>query len=150
MATINFNANDVQPSSFEPLPAGTYEAVVSSSESKAMKSGNGMGFDFCYDIVSGPYTGRKVFGWITFEHRTSPQAQQIGREQLSSLCRAVGITQLNDTTQLHNLPLLITIGIDRNDPTRNVIKGFKAKTGTTAAPAKPVAQQSTGAAPWAR
>lgn len=97
MATISFNAAEVQPTSFDALPPGSYEAVVSNSESRPMKSGNGMGFNFEFEIISGNFKGRKVFVWITFEHRTSPQAQQIGREQLSALCRAVGVTQLNDT-----------------------------------------------------
>lgn len=156
MATISFNAAEVQPTSFDALPPGSYEAVVSNSESRPMKSGNGMGFNFEFEIISGNFKGRKVFVWITFEHRTSPQAQQIGREQLSALCRAVGVTQLNDTVQLHNLPLMITLGIDKNDPTRNVVKAYKAKGGTSGAatPTTSVQQQAGaaagGTAPWAR
>lgn len=156
MATISFNAAEVQPASFDALPAGTYEAVVSNSESRPMKSGNGMGFNFEFEILSGNFKGRKVFVWITFEHRTSQQAQQIGREQLSALCRAVGVTQLNDTNQLHNLPLMIVLGIDKNDPTRNVVKAYKPKDGVAAsAPASAAATPAggtaaAGAAPWAR
>lgn len=156
MATISFNAAEVQPTSFDALPPGSYEAVVSNSESRPMKSGNGMGFNFEFEIISGNFKGRKVFVWITFEHRTSPQAQQIGREQLSALCRAVGVTQLNDTVQLHNLPLMITLGIDKNDPTRNVVKAYKAKGGASGAatPTTSVQQQAGaaagGTAPWAR
>ena len=162
MATISFNAAEVQPSSFDALPAGTYEAVIANSEAKPMKSGNGMGFNFEFEIVSGDHKGRKVFSWITFEHRTSPDAQRIGREQLSAICRAVGVTQLNDTAQLHNLPMMITVALDKNDPTRNVIKAYKAKRGTGDGTASgtqgtgnkeqgtaSVQQQGAGA-PWAR
>lgn len=145
-----FNAAEVQPSSFEAIPTGTYEAVISNSESRPMKSGNGMGFNLEFEIISGEYKGRKVFAWITFEHRTSPDAQRIGREQLSAICRAVGVTQLNDTAQLHNLPLLIVVALDKNDPTRNIIKGFKAvKSVGTGAAAPQAAPQNQGA-PWAR
>ena len=38
MATISFNAAEVQPSSFDALPAGTYEAVIANSEAKPMKT----------------------------------------------------------------------------------------------------------------
>ena len=145
-----FNAAEVQPSSFEAIPTGTYEAVISNSESRPMKSGNGMGFNLEFEIISGEYKGRKVFAWITFEHRTSPDAQRIGREQLSAICRAVGVTQLNDTAQLHNLPLLIVVAFDKNDPTRNIIKGFKAvKSVGAGAAASQAAPQNQGA-PWAR
>ena len=157
MATISFNAAEVQPSSFDAIPAGVYEAVIANSESKPMKSGNGMGFNFEFEIISSDHKGRKVFSWITFEHRTSPDAQRIGREQLSAICRAVGVTQLNDTTQLHNLPMMITVAIDKNDPSRNVIKAYKAKGGTGAATPAPAAggtqgngTATGGAAPWAR
>jgi len=151
MATISFNAAEVQPSSFDALPAGTYEAVIANSEAKPMKSGNGMGFNFEFEIISGDCKGRKVFSWITFEHRTSPDAQRIGREQLSAICRAVGVQQLNDTAQLHNLPMTITVAIDKNDPTRNVIKSYKPKKSAAAAPAQQSGGSAAGgAAPWAR
>ena len=66
------------------------------------------------------------------------------------------MTQLNDTVQLHNLPLMITLGIDKNDPTRNVVKAYKAKGGASGAatPTTSVQQQAGaaagGTAPWAR
>ena len=145
-----FNAAEVQPSSFEAIPTGTYEAVISNSESRPMKSGNGMGFNLEFEIISGECKGRKVFAWITFEHRTSPDAQRIGREQLSAICRAVGVTQLNDTAQLHNLPLLIVVALDKNDPTRNIIKGFKAVKSVGAGVAAPQAAPQNQGAPWAR
>ena len=145
-----FNAAEVQPSSFEAIPTGTYEAVISNSESRPMKSGNGMGFNLEFEIISGECKGRKVFAWITFEHRTSPDAQRIGREQLSAICRAVGVTQLNDTAQLHNLPLLIVVALDKNDPTRNTIKGFKAVKSVGAGAAAPQAAPQNQGAPWAR
>jgi len=154
MAALNFDATTITPTSnFDAIPAGTYEAVISDSESKPMKSGNGMGFNFTFEIISGENKGRKVFVWITYEHRTSPDAQRIGREQLSSICRAVGVTQLSDTAQLHNRPLLITVAIDRNDATRNVVKKYAAKNATApvaSAPAATAAPAATGAAPWAR
>lgn len=145
-----FNAAEVQPSSFEAIPTGTYEAVISNSESRPMKSGNGMGFNLEFEIISGECKGRKVFAWITFEHRTSPDAQRIGREQLSAICRAVGVTQLNDTAQLHNLPLHIVVALDKNDPTRNIIKGFKAVKSVGAGTAAPQAAPQNQGAPWAR
>ena len=127
MATIMFNAAEVQPDTHEVLEAGVYEAVIVSSESQAMKSGNGMGFNFKFEVVSGPKKGKTVFAWITFEHRTSPDAQRIGQGQLSAICHAVGVMQLNDTAQLHHLPLMITVAVDKKDPSRNVITKYAAK-----------------------
>jgi len=109
-----------------------------------------MGFNFEFEIISGDCKGRKVFSWITFEHRTSPDAQRIGREQLSAICRAVGVQQLNDTAQLHNLPMTITVAIDKNDPTRNVIKSYKPKKSAAAPAQQSGGSAAGGAAPWAR
>ena len=149
MAQINFNAAEIETTSRDAIPTGIYEAVVTDSEMRATKSGLGMGINLTFEILTeGPAKGRKVFSWINYEH-PKVEAQRIGREELASLCKAVGVTELNDTAQLHNLPLMITVGIDRNDPTRNVVKKYAAK----AAPATQAAQkspQAAGAAPWAR
>ena len=151
MAQINFNAAEIETTSRDAIPTGIYEAVVTDSEMRATKSGLGMGINLTFEILTeGPAKGRKVFSWINYEH-PKVEAQRIGREELASLCKAVGVTELNDTAQLHNLPLMITVGIDRNDPTRNVVKKYAAK--AAPAPAAQAAQkspQASGAAPWAR
>ena len=149
MAQLNFNAAEIDTTSRDAIPSGTYEAVVTDSEMKATKNGLGMGINLTFEILSdGPAKGRKVFVWINYEHPKA-EAQRIGREELASLCKAVGVDNLTDTNQLHNLPLMVTVGVDRNDPTRNVVKKYAAK----AAPATQAAQkspQAAGAAPWAR
>ena len=149
MAQINFNAAEIETTSRDAIPTGIYEAVVTDSEMRATKSGLGMGINLTFEILTeGPAKGRKVFSWINYEH-PKVEAQRIGREELASLCKAVGVTELEDTVQLHNLPLVITVGVDRNDPTKNVIKAYKAKSAQTAQPAQK-SPQASGAAPWAR
>ena len=149
MAQLNFNAAEVDTTSRDAIPSGSYEAVVTDSEMRATKNGLGMGINLTFEIVSeGPAKGRKVFVWINYEH-PKVEAQRIGREELASLCKAVGVTDLNDTVQLHNLPLLITVGLDKNDPTRNVVKAYKPKAAQPAQAAQK-SPQAAGAAPWAR
>lgn len=149
MAQLNFNAAEIDTTSRDAIPSGTYEAVVTASEMRATKNGLGMGINLTFEIVSdGPAKGRKVFAWINYEH-PKVEAQRIGREELASLCKAVGVVELDDTVQLHNLPLLITVALDKNDPTRNVIKAYKPKA-TQSAQAAKKSPQVAGAAPWAR
>ena len=152
MATLSFDATSIDTSSHDPIPAGVYEALVTESEIRATRAGNGKGINFTFEILSGPHKGRKVWAWINFQHPKA-EAQRIGQEELARLCKAVGVGKLDDTTQLHNLPMMITVGIDKDDPTRNVIKGYRAKEGAAAAPAS--ASQgggaaSSGEAPWKR
>ena len=156
MAQLKFNAAEVDTTSRDAIPSGVYEAVVTDSEMRATKNGNGMGINLAFEILSeGPAKGRKVFAWINYEN-ANPKAQQIGREELASLCKAVGVVELSDTAQLHNLPLNVTVGIDRNDPTKNVIKAYRKRmgngesgTGNGGAGAS-AAKTASGAAPWAR
>ena len=149
MAQLNFNAAEVDTTSRDAIPSGSYEAIVTDSEMRATKNGLGMGINLTFEIISeGPAKGRKVFVWINYEH-PKVEAQRIGREELASLCKAVGVTDLNDTVQLHNLPLLITVGLDKNDPTRNVVKAYKPKAAQPAQAAQK-SPQAAGAAPWAR
>ena len=149
MAQLKFNAAEVDTISRDAIPSGTYEAVVTDSETRATKNGNGMGINLAFEILSeGPAKGRKLFTWINYENQNA-KAQQIGREELASLCKAVGVTELEDTVQLHNLPLVITVGVDRNDPTKNVVRAYKAKAAQTQQPAQK-SPQASGAAPWAR
>ena len=149
MAQLNFNAAEIDTTSRDAIPSGTYEAVVTDSEMKATKNGLGMGINLTFEIISeGPAKGRKVFVWINYEHPKA-EAQRIGREELASLCKAVGVDNLTDTNQLHNMPLLITVGLDKNDSTRNVVKKYASKAAPSAQPAQRPAA-ATGAAPWAR
>ena len=149
MAQLNFNAAEIDTTSRDAIPSGTYEAVITDSEMKATKNGLGMGINLTFEIISdGPAKGRKVFVWINYEH-PKVEAQRIGREELASLCKAVGVSNLTDTNQLHNMPLLITVGLDKNDSTRNVVKKYASKAAPLAQPAQRPAA-ATGAAPWAR
>ena len=149
MASLSFDANSVEITSRDPIPAGIYEALICDSEVRPTRSGNGKGINLTFEILSGPHKGRKVFAWINFQHPKA-EAQRIGQEELARICKAVGVEKLTETEQLHNKPLMITVALDKDDPTRNVIKGYKAKAAAPAAAAQPQDGAGTGAAPWAR
>lgn len=153
MASLNFDATSIDTSSHDPIPAGVYEALITDSEIRATRAGNGKGINLTFEILSGPHKGRKVWAWINFQHPKA-EAQRIGQEELARICKAVGVGKLDDTNQLHNLPMMITVAIDKDDQSRNVIKNYKAKDG--AAPAQASAAPAAGAAvasgeaPWKR
>lgn len=157
MATLNFNANEVEPSiGFDPIPAGKYQAVIADSEMKPTKNGNGQYLQLEFEIVEGDYKGRKVWARLNLENQNS-EAVRIARADLSAICRAVNVPQPRDSVELHNLPMTITVRCKKNqdDEITNEIKGYAAKqsfTGATAAnPATPPAQSGGNSAPpWAR
>ena len=148
MASLMFDASTIDTSSHDPVKPGTYEAVIADTEVRPTRNGNGKGINVTFEILSGDAKGRKVWAWINFQH-PNQEAQRIGQEELARICKAVGVEKLQDTAQLHNLPLMITVAIDKDDPTRNVVKGYKAKAAQTA-DAGSQGATGAGSAPWAR
>ncbi len=151
MAQLNFNASAIETTSHDPIPSGIYEAVVSASEMRPTKNGGGIGINLTFEIISeGAAKGRKVWAWINYQHPKA-EAQRIGQEELARLCKAVAVGNLSDTEQLHNIPLLITVALDKNDQSRNVIKRYEKKGGVAAASAAaPAAQAGSEVPPWRR
>ena len=151
MATLNFNAHEVEPSvAFEPIPAGKYNAVIIDSEMKSTKSGNGNYLELTFEIIDGEYKDRKVWARLNINN-PSAQAQKIAQSELSALCRAVNIMEPKDSVDLHNLPLEINVKCKKRDDTdeiSNEIKGYAAK-GAGNNQALPSGQQQTSA-PWQR
>ena len=79
MATINFNANEVEPSQeFQPLPEGKYEAVIFDSDVKSTRNGSGRYVQLEFEVVSGEHKGRRVWGRYNIEN-PSADAVRIGR-----------------------------------------------------------------------
>lgn len=156
MSSFLFDASKVEPQeSFEPIPAGTYIAVIEESEVKTTKAGNGQYLKLRWKILDGQYKGRVLFGNLNVSN-TNAEAERIGQRQLSALCHAVGVLQLQDTQQLHAKPVKIKVKI-RTDETgkygdQNEITAYESA-GATAAFAVPAAAPSAPAAPaapWAR
>ena len=131
MATINFNASEVEPSQeFQPLPEGKYEAVISDSDVKSTRNGSGRYVQLEFEVVSGEHKGRRVWGRYNIEN-PSADAVRIGRADFSAVCHAVGVLNPSDTCELHGLPLVLTVKCRKqkdSDELENVIRGYAAKT----------------------
>jgi len=159
MATINFNASEVEPSQeFQPLPEGKYEAVISDSDVKSTRNGSGRYVQLEFEVVSGEHRGRKIWGRYNIEN-ANPDAVRIGRADFSALCHAVNVLNPSDTCELHNLPVILTVKCKKQKDTgelENVIRGYAAKNAAVAAPtpqtpqAAPAAPVASSQPPWAR
>lgn len=134
---FTFDASTVAPQeSFSPIPAGTYNARATKAEMKPLKSGNGLALSLAFQVMDGPHANRQVFANLNVQH-TNPDAQRIAQQQLSTLCHAVGVLRLSETTlhQLCNKPVRIRVKIrqDAQYGDRNEISGFEAVPGGAAA-----------------
>lgn len=151
-----FNADDfVTTNSFDPLPEGWYNVSIAGAEVKNTKAGTGQYISIKYTVTGPSHQGRVVFGNLNIKN-PNPRAEEIGRQQLGDLMRAIGIPKIKDTDQLigGNLSIKLTVKpADGQYEASNDIKGFKAISGAslpqpgvspTPAPAP------SAAPPWAR
>jgi hypothetical protein len=145
-----FNANDVEPASdFEAIPAGKYLAVITESEVKANKSGSGSYLQLTFQVVEGEYRNRYLWARLNLENANAT-AVKIARAELSAICRAVGILVPNDSVELHNLPLVISVKTKKRADTgelTNEIKGYAKKEAVTG---KPLQAAVDTTPPWRR
>jgi hypothetical protein len=111
MPQLDFNSDDHEPVQNDLLPRGEYKATVVASEMKETRSGGEM-LRLEFQILEGQFLNRKV--WENYNLvNISEQAVRIGKGQLSSLCRAIGVGQMKDSSELHYKPLKITVGVKK-------------------------------------
>lgn len=156
MATFNFNASTIepmQPRSFGPLPAGDYEFIIAKSDVKPTRAGTGHYLELEMQVVSGEHTGRRHWERLNIDN-PNKTAQDIAEAALASLCFAVGVTNMEDTVQLHDIPFIAHVEIDRREPDKNKIVGYvnagAAAVAAVAKPAAPAARPAPAAAAPAR
>jgi hypothetical protein len=154
MATLNFDASQVEPSAGrDPVPAGKYLAAITASEMKPTKNGSGQYLELEYQILDGEHKGRRLWSRHTLNH-PSAQTVQIARGELSAICRAIGIMTPKDSTELHNLPLTVTVKLKKredNGELTNEVAGWARKDAVVGAPQQ--VGSTTGASstpPWLR
>lgn len=152
----SFSANDLPQGDggFDPLPAGVYDANITRADLCDTKDGTGQMIAIRYDITGPTHQGRVIFGNLNIRNK-SARAEEIGRQQLGEIMRAIGITEIKDTDQLIGGSLKIKVDIEKKEgyEARNVVKGFKAISGSTPpAPSAPAANPAAAgsAPPWAR
>ena len=152
MATLNFNANEVEPSTgFDAIPAGKYQAVITDSEEKSNKAGTGTYLQLEFEVIEGDNKNRKLWTRLILNNPNA-EAVRIARGDLAAICHAVGVLQPRDSAELHNLPLTITVKCRKNqdDEIINEIKAFSPKASYTGKPETTAPQSNNTQPPWAR
>ena len=159
-AAINFDANTVEPTTpFEPVPNDTYRAHIIASEVKPTKERTGQYLQLEWEILDGPYKGRKLWDRLNIVNQNAT-AQQIAQSALSAICHAAGVLRVSNSAQLHHIPMMIKVVIkqDKGYDPRNEIKSYKsANAQALAAGAPPIVPDAAAPAgarpdapPWAQ
>jgi hypothetical protein len=148
MPSLNFNANEVEPTDFDVLPAGKYFAMIVESEMKPTSAGTGRYLQLTFQILEGPCKNRRIWARLNLEN-PNQQAVQIARGELSAICRAVGVMTPKDSCELHNLPLIVNVKCRKRQDTgdiENRIASYAKKDGA----AQPQQAAANTAPPWKR
>jgi len=151
--------NDVpERSGFDPIPAGKYDVMITGSEIKNTKAGDGKILVLQFEIQGAKYEGRKLFENLNIRNPNSV-AQDIARQQLAELLRALGKESLTDTEELHGKRVSIQLNVEvqkattayPNPQPRNVIKKYMSLNSTgTQQPASGDAASGESMPRWKR
>lgn len=128
MANLSgFDASQVEPpGDFGPIPPGKYLAVITDSEMKPTKAGNGSYLQLTFQILEGDYANRRLWARLNLDN-PSEIAIRIAKAELSAICRAVEILTPQASADLHNLPLVIQVVCEKRPDTGaivNKVKGY--------------------------
>jgi hypothetical protein len=147
---------------YELIPEGWYTATITSAALGDTKSGSGKKIDIRYDITGPTQQGRVMFQAVNIRNQ-SQKAEEIGRQQLGEIMRAIGLAKVEDSDQLIGSSLQIKVKIrkptDRDREAgytedKNEVAGFKALSGSAipVAASKPAATSAPAGAkpPWAK
>lgn len=165
---MTFNADELpedQGGDFTPVPAGQYTVKITEAEIQDTKAGTGQFIKMRMDVLAPSHEGRVLFANLNIKN-PSQKAEEIGRQQLGSIMRAIGLPTLQDTDQLIGGTVSVKVvvkaavmeGGAEKYPAGNEIKGYKAVEGGAASMppassgASPAAAQAPAQAkpPWAK
>lgn len=111
-----------------PIPAGPYIAAIKTSEFKATKNKNGHYLSVMFVVIEGPCKGRTVFANLNLDN-PNPVAVEIANKELNSICDACGLKGVEDSAELHGIPLIIDVKISQQEnsdyPPSNSIIGYR-------------------------
>jgi len=117
-----------------PIPDGHYDAKIIASHMRAVNAGSCLDLDF--EVIGGEHDSHVIRRQL---HLNSPNANTVrkARTELSRICVAVGVMTPKDSCELHDIPMVIQVGMDKQ---RNTILSYVSKPAASgAAPAPPQA-----------
>lgn len=155
--TISQNDLPEDQGGFEPIPAGQYNVRIAEAEITDTKAGTGQYIKMRLDVTGPSHEGRVIFSNLNIKN-PSQKAEEIGRQQLGTIMRAIGLPSLTDTDQLVGGNLSVKVSVRKSEEygDQNEIKSYKAIEGSSAPmPTKSGSSEqpkaaASGKPPWAK
>jgi hypothetical protein len=148
-----FDANNVNPQqSTGQLPIGKHPVAIVDSIVKATQKNDGGYLELELRIMDGPMTGTTGAYRLNL-YNQSAKAVEIANQQLSAICHVTGQFMIQDSAQLHNIPFIVEVGPQKDNPQYTEVKkvfdanGNEPGKNKAATPA-PVQQQAAPVQPY--
>lgn len=110
-----FNAQQYDPTQGGgSLPVGRHPVIVESSEVKANKANDGGYLQLNLKLIDGPQMGTTGAYRLNLYH-SNPQTAEIAHRQLSAICHVIGVFNVQDSQQLHNIPFIVEVGLQKGE-----------------------------------
>ena len=123
-----FTPSDVDSSN--TIPNDWYIAQIVKSEMKATKDKKGQYLALSFKVMEGKYKGRMLFTNLNLVNKNDTTVR-IAESDLKAMCEACGIDKLEDSVDLHGIPMgvkAVIVEASNNWPAKNELKGFKDAT----------------------
>uniref|UniRef100_A0AAU6W0K9 Single-stranded DNA-binding protein n=1 Tax=Pseudomonas phage Pavpe01 TaxID=3138545 RepID=A0AAU6W0K9_9VIRU len=108
-----FDARNVDPTQgVGGLPIGKHPVMAIKSEVKPTKDNDSGYLQLDLQVIDGPAKGAVGAYRLNLYH-SSAQTVEIAHKQLSALCHVTGVFQVQDSQQLHNIPFVVEVGMQK-------------------------------------
>ena len=121
---IPFNALQYDPTQGSGvLPVGKHSVIIEASEIRPTKEQDGSAYlQFQLRITEGAFKGMGGAHRLQLYNRKSEQTVAIANKQLSAICHVTGVFNVQDTSQLHNIPFIIEVGYQKGSEQYTEVK----------------------------
>ena len=124
----NYDASNGQTmESRDCLPAGEYIACIVKSEKRDAKTRGNAYINLEFEVQDGDCRGRHFWTMLNLWNNNQ-QAVDIAQRELNSICHAVGRLRINDTEELHGIPMRVKLKVEKNDQygDQNRVAGYSS------------------------
>lgn len=147
----NFDANTVDPNARpDPVPAGRYKVMITKSTMRETKQKTGSFLELELSILEGQYQGQFLWARLNL-FNPNPKAVEIAERELSAICHATGVMNVQDSEQLHGIAFLVDVVVDPGDdqygPSNEIKKFLSLSEGAGQPAPQPAAQAPAQPAP---
>jgi len=110
-----FDATQFDPSqSAGQLPVGKHPVVIIDSEVKPTTDNQSGLLELTLQIIDGPSKGMTGAYRLNLYNTKSQQAVEIAHKQFSAVCYVIGVFNVKDSQQLHNIPFIVEVALQKN------------------------------------